>query len=158
MDNLNYRFFEEFKRLDNLCADLYDSRPGVTAYIDHMEATPSAVYRVDGWSEDLRQLKHLRHIRNHLAHDRGAFLEENCTQADIDWLSHFYSRIMERSDPIALSRRPPRRSVSPRTTSRTAQASVNLPRKQKKSVFVPILLILIFVIACLCAIIFLWNF
>ena len=154
MDNLNYIFFEQFKRLDNLCADIFDSHPGVTAYIDHMEATPSAAARVAGWPEDLRQLKHLRHIRNHLAHDSGAFLEENCTQADIDWLDDFYNRIIKRSDPIALARQQARSSSAHRQTPSSAKAPHTpnaSPKKQKKKFYWAILILLLGLLAFLFA-------
>ena len=103
MNRLNYTFFEEFKRLDKLCGQLYGAQNGVTHYIDNMKTVPVNNYRyISGWNSDLKELIRLRHIRNYLAHTEGAFEEENCTQKDIDWVRGFYNRILHQSDPIAL--------------------------------------------------------
>lgn len=114
MNRLNYIFFEEFKRLDKLCGQLYGAQNGVTHYIDNMKTVPVNNYRyISGWNSDLKELIRLRHIRNYLAHTEGAFEEENCTQKDIDWVRGFHNRILHQSDPIALLhknsiiRRPP---------------------------------------------------
>ena len=40
MDNLNYIFFEEFKRLDKLCGELYADQHGISKYIDDMRNVP----------------------------------------------------------------------------------------------------------------------
>lgn len=103
MNHLNYTFFEEFKRLDKLCGQLYGAQNGVTHYIDNMKTVPVNNYRyISGWNSDLKELIRLRHIRNYLAHTEGAFEEENCTQKDIDWIRGFHNRILHQSDPIAL--------------------------------------------------------
>lgn len=103
MDNLNYVFFEEFKRLDKLCGEIYNAQNGVTHYIDDMKTVPGFEYRaIPNWDSDLQQLLRLRHIRNNLAHAEDAFLEETCTQKEIDWLRDFYQRILKQSDPMAL--------------------------------------------------------
>lgn len=39
MNDLNYVFFEEFKRLDKLCGELYNAPHAVTHYIDDMKST-----------------------------------------------------------------------------------------------------------------------
>lgn len=103
MNNLNYIFFEEFKRLDKLCGEMYGAKNGVTCYIDDMKAVPELESRsISNWQSDLRKLIYFRHIRNNLAHEEGAFLEKACTQDDIDWVQAFYQRILEQADPIAL--------------------------------------------------------
>lgn len=104
MNNLNYDYFEEYKRLDKLCCDMYNtSHNGVTHYIDDMKATPYSTYhRIPNWESDFKRLQQLRHIRNILAHTEGAFYEEQCTQSDIDWIHSFVKRILTQSDPLAL--------------------------------------------------------
>lgn len=103
MDNLNYAFFEEFKRLDKLCGELYGEQHGLSKYIDDMRNVPGYDCRsIPGWDADLEQLVRLRHIRNNLAHTEGAFQEEMCTQKDIDWLREFHGRILSQSDPLAM--------------------------------------------------------
>ena len=102
MDNLNFKFFEEYKRIDKLCGEIYQSKQGVTDYIDQMKAASWNDYRnIPNWKTDLDQLKRVRHIRNHLAHEEGAFDKTACTQNDIDWMQSFYERIMNQSDPMA---------------------------------------------------------
>ncbi len=105
MSNLNYIFFEEFKHLEKLCREIYQSNSGVSDYINDMENVSAKDYRnIKDWERDLKQLKRLRKIRNTLAHVEGAFSENICTQNDIDWLKEFYKRIMKQTDPIALLR------------------------------------------------------
>lgn len=103
MNNLNYVFFEEFKRLDKLCGELYKVQYGITCYIDDMKSVSEKDYRyISNWKSDLEQLRRLRHIRNHLAHTEGAFNEEVCIQSDIDWLRNFHKRILNQTDSLAL--------------------------------------------------------
>ncbi len=103
MDNLNYIFFEEFKSLDKLCGELYKEKYGITYYINDMKAVSENIYQnIPDWNFDLKSLKHIRHIRNNLAHSEGAFNEEVCTQADIDWIKDFHNRILSQSDPISV--------------------------------------------------------
>lgn len=103
MNDLNYIFFEEYKRLDKLCGELYDAPHGVTHYIDDMKSAPQDSYRrISSWNTDLRELIRLRHIRNYLAHAEGAFHEDVCVQSDIDLIKNFHQRIMNQSDPLAM--------------------------------------------------------
>ena len=105
MSNLNYIFFEEFKHLEKLCREIYQSNSGVSDYINDMEKVSAKDFRnIKDWERDLKQLKRLRKIRNTLAHVEGAFSQNICTQNDIDWLKEFYQRIMKQTDPIALLR------------------------------------------------------
>ena len=103
MNDLNYIFFEEFKKLDKLCGELYESPNGVTHYIDDMKAASlDKCSHIPNWKTDLKDLIRLRHIRNHLAHMEGAFNEDICTQNDINWIKNFHQRIMNQSDPLAM--------------------------------------------------------
>ena len=100
MDNLNYRFFEEFKHLDRLCGEVYKTQYGITHYIDDMKSKP--FNNIPNWDSDLRQLIRLRHIRNKMAHEENAFDNADCTQNDIEWIRYFYKRIMNQTDPLAM--------------------------------------------------------
>jgi len=103
MTELNILFLEEYKNLDRLCQDLYQSMNGVTSYIDHMKNTSSSgQYIVPNWDADLKTLIHLRHVRNQLSHNIGTLYTSLCTQEDIDWLIDFRMRILNTSDPLAL--------------------------------------------------------
>ena len=94
---------EEYKRLDKICREAYNTEKGVTTYIDTMKAVPADKSRaVSGWNSDLGRLISLRHIRNQFAHDVGTVASALCSEDDIEWLTSFYSRITEARDPLAL--------------------------------------------------------
>lgn len=103
MDNLNHIFFEEYKHLDKLCGEIYGEQHGITHYIDDMRGISEWDSRnIPNWKDDLEQLRHLRHIRNNLAHAENAFNEEHCTQKEIEWCQNFHRRILNQSDPLAI--------------------------------------------------------
>lgn len=104
MNDLNYTFFEEYKKLEKLCNDIYKSHNGVTNYIDDMNKIPSYIYKnIFNFEKDLSILKQLRHIRNKLAHETDAFNTTICKTEDIEWLKTFYERILNQTDPLALN-------------------------------------------------------
>ena len=128
MSDLNQVFFNEYSKLDKLCRELYHKLPddeikGVTNYINDMKNTSSHISRtVTDWDECLHALIHIRHIRNQLAHEPGAFEEIDCTQNDIDWVHYFHRSIMEHTDPISQAHKSinrqnttPKKSVSNNT-------------------------------------------
>ena len=100
----NYNFFQEFNRVDKLCRDLMKAeQQGVTAYLNCMEENWLAgCRRVQGWKRDFENLKKLRHMRNHLAHDPDAFEEPLADMQDVRWLQEFQTRILGQTDPLAL--------------------------------------------------------
>lgn len=104
VEQLNYVFFEEYKRLDKLCGDLYGEQYGISCYVENMKASMSNddYRKIPSWTSDLQQLVRCRHIRNHLAHTEGSFHEKNCTQEDIAWIQNFYERILSRNDSLAM--------------------------------------------------------
>lgn len=96
-------FFEEFKKLDKLCSEIYSASNGVTHYIDDMKSVSYSTYhRIPNWESDMKQLKRLRHIRNNLAHMEGSFNENVCTPNDIEWIKAFRNRILTQSGPLAI--------------------------------------------------------
>ena len=106
MSNLNDVFLEEFKRLDKMCRERYQSEKGVTGYISDMKRTATDKSRsIPNWNADLKELIRLRHLRNQLSHEVGTFHRSMCTQREITWLRSFNHRILKRSDPLALLRR-----------------------------------------------------
>ena len=107
MNQLDNEFFEEFKRLDKLCKDIYgrsaDNKLSVSLYINDMEQNfqiGSCI--IPSWAEDLRLLKKCRHIRNELAH--GDFYPPNglCTQEHLYFIASFRDSILNGTDPLAL--------------------------------------------------------
>ena len=68
-----------------------------------MENISSSKYHsIPNWNSDLSSLKRLRHLRNQMAHNEGAFSENLCTINDVEWIINFRSRILKQTDPLAL--------------------------------------------------------
>lgn len=106
MNRTNSIFFNEYKRLEKLLSDMYEDSHGVTRYIEDMKS------RYPNSDSDLKMLKHVRYVRNHLAHDMGAFEEECATQDDILWIRDFYERILSGKDPLSAKKKQHRKSSS----------------------------------------------
>lgn len=99
MNSIESELFDEYKRVDSICRDMFFADKGVSAYIEQMEMTPTSMrYKFVGWDNDYKQLKHIRWVRNQLAHETG-YVE--CTQADVVWLRNFHDRLLNRTDPLA---------------------------------------------------------
>lgn len=106
MLKLNIEFQEEYKRLDRLCKDYLSSTEGVSEYIRQMESTQLSNRRyVHTWENDYKQLRHIRWIRNQLAHEVGTLNSNICTKEDLDWVKNFYNRIITGSDPFTIIRK-----------------------------------------------------
>lgn len=139
MNYLCIEFQEEYKRLDHLCKDYLRSKEGVSEYIRQMESTS---WRERGyvytWEEDYKQLKHIRWVRNQLAHEVGTLNSDICSEEDLAYVKSFYSRIMSGNDPFTLVRKAkekqknqrkqqvPTREQTTTKTSKPAQQSVSL--------------------------------
>jgi hypothetical protein len=98
-------FIDSYKWLEKLCGEILDDDRRVSAYIDEMNNTPQGAHLVCGWDDDLKQLKHYRWIRNQIVHDPGCTEENMCSDYDTQWITNFYSRIMNQTDPLALYRK-----------------------------------------------------
>ena len=97
-------FFEEYKRLDRLCGDMYRRQNGVSAYIADMEENAAAgQFRILNWNDDYKMLKHVRWIRTKIAHepDNNRFSEA----ADTAFLQDFHNRVLSQRDPLAALRK-----------------------------------------------------
>lgn len=103
---LSIEFQEEYKRLDRLCKDYLSSTEGVSEYIRQMESTPWSGRRyVYTWEEDYKKLKHVRWVRNQLAHEVGTLNSDICTYEDLVWVQNFYNRIINGGDPFTVIRK-----------------------------------------------------
>lgn len=92
MDAIQIELLEEFKYVDAICRDMLSAEKGVSTYIEQMDATPMAVRcRIAAWDDDYRQLKHIRWLRNQIAHSTE-YVE--CTQVDLNWLKAFHNRLL----------------------------------------------------------------
>lgn len=138
-------FMEEYKRLDNLCKDIFLSANGVTEYINCMEQSNYRNINVSNWKNDLKKLKHYRYIRNQIAHENNVTEESLCTIADTAWIKNFYERIMNQTDPLALYRKSREDSVK----------SFVRPAKNTKSKSIIIILIMAITYIICAALIFL---
>ena len=119
-------FFEAYKRLDRLCSDLYVEKSGISAYISDMEAkTPQARLLVPSWDSDYKNLKHVRWVRNQIAHESD-MLQVSET-SDLSFVHEFYDRILSEEDPLTLVRkaeaRQKRMRVNSQPQSRPSQSS-----------------------------------
>ena len=100
MTILEMVFFEEFKSVDNICKDIFQSQQGVTEYINQMEENDFRGSRsVPNWNEKYKMLKHLRWLRNHIAHDSGA---PELIESDLLELQNFHKQLLKQNDPLAI--------------------------------------------------------
>lgn len=98
MIETNVEFLEEYKELDNLMKDYLRSESGVTAYIEALESMPSDKQFL--YLEDIKKLKHLRWIRNNLAHESNSMNKNVCNDDDIDSIRKYYEKIINNLDPL----------------------------------------------------------
>ena len=95
-------FIESYKRLDNLCKDLFMSETGVSTYICNMENLMYNHFLITNWDDDYKKLKHYLYIRNQIVHDNNVNERTICDENDLQWIQNFYQRILNRTDPLAL--------------------------------------------------------
>ncbi len=99
----NY-FFEEYKRLERLCCDIYNSQEGLKDYLADMEGKEAeGRICVQSWVSDYRMLKHIKHVRNLLSHNPYDYSLSEA--ADLDFVHDFYTRILDGSDPLTMLRK-----------------------------------------------------
>lgn len=103
MDAIQIELLEEYKYVDAICRDMLGAEKGVTAYIEQLDETPVTVrYWITEWNNEYRQLKHIRWLRNQIAHSTGYV---DCTQSDLDWLKDFHNRLLTQQDLLAKAHR-----------------------------------------------------
>ena len=133
------RLFDQYKRVDNICRDMFLSQNGISQYITEMERNPSHLRSaVPLWDEDYRRLKRVRWLRNQIAHEASA---TDCNESDVAWLEEFHIRLLEQRDPLALlwksnqerSRSSPWRERE-RKTSAEQRVSENVQRQKKEDI------------------------
>ena len=98
-------FMDSYKRLEKLCGEVMNDDRKVSAYIDEMYRLSNGFDSVEGWREDLKQLKHYRRVRNQIVHDPGCTEENMCELGDAEWIDQFYWRIMNGTDPLTKYRK-----------------------------------------------------
>ena len=103
MNTIQIEFLDEYKYVDKICREMFGTEKGVTTYIEQLDETPMTVrYWITEWNNEYRQLKHIRWLRNQIAHSTG-YVE--CTQSDLDWLKDFHNRLLTQQDLLAKAHR-----------------------------------------------------
>ena len=103
MDAIQVELLEEYKYVDKICQEMLGAGKGVTAYIEQVDETPITVrYWITEWNDEYKQLKHVRWLRNQIAHSTGTV---DCTQFDLEWLKGFHNRLLTQQDILAKAHR-----------------------------------------------------
>ena len=98
MVNIDMEFFSGYKRLDNTLKDMYGTG-GVSRYIELLEQNSGNPVILKNW-EFYRQLKHLRGVRNQIAHSNES--DSFTTDEDMESLERIYKSFLDRDDPMCL--------------------------------------------------------
>lgn len=135
MNSIESELFDEFKFVDKICREMFNAEKGIGAYLYQMEMTPMSVNcRIPQWENDYKKLKHIRWIRNQLAHETG-YVE--CTAEDVNWLKDFHRRLLNQQDPLAYADRINRANQQPKRAAKPQSSGVNYAQpsdnKQKSS-------------------------
>ena len=137
MNQKDVEFFEAYKRLDVLCRDVLNCKNGVSEYIQQMEVSHQVLGRGTGWSEDYRMLKHIRWVRNQVAHKTSD--APFSTEKDIEFVNAFYDRIMDQDDSFArlrkmeLKKKHRRKQIKNKSSEDLAQKEVSNISNRKVS-------------------------
>lgn len=133
------RLFDEYKRVDYICRDIFSSQSGINQYITEMDQKSSYERSlVSSWDKDYRMLKHVRWLRSQIAHEPSV---TDCNEEDVAWLENFHRRLLEQQDPLALIRKAerersnysPRRESMPIYSEQMVYRNVNLQEKKDSS-------------------------
>lgn len=99
MKRVEVEFLDKYKELDRLCGNLFNVKNGVGEYIATMEKCEKAgMDKIPNWRNNYKSLKHLRWIRNKIAHEE----ESPCTKKDLEDLKLFIKMVKSEKDPISL--------------------------------------------------------
>lgn len=127
---LDEELFEEYKRVDGICRDMFASQRGVSEYIEQMERDfVDGQQRIPSWEQDYRALKRVRWLRNQIAHEMTA---TDCTSNDVAYIRDFHDRLLHQEDPLAVLRRL-RSAAQPTVTQRKVVAQKRMPHLNRKS-------------------------
>lgn len=95
-------YLKSYKRLDQLCRDMFRTKDGVTEYINQMDRVISRINSKQDWRNFYSRLKYQRRLRNNLVHNTEC---SDCTEEDIDEIEYFFDLILKQEDPLACIRR-----------------------------------------------------
>lgn len=165
MEQIDNKFFEEYKRLDKLCGEIFSCRNGVSEYITQMECTSQGHYKVSSWDNDYKALKHIRWVRNQIAHDTTGNII--CKESDLLFVIDFYSRIINGEDPFAQLRKveiqeeemilPKRMQKQMKSDSTAKTYCADIQSTHKKGLFLGVTIVIAIVVLAIVACFFLIN-
>ena len=122
------RFFEEYKHLEKLCSEIFGCTNGVSEYIRLMEEH-SGQFCVPTWDSDYKMLKHIRWVRNQIAHEFSA--DSVSEPGDTEFTQEFYRRILSGQDPLTLYRKKREaKRVSPKPQAVAAHSTLSIAEKK----------------------------
>lgn len=140
MKKADNAFFEAFKEVETLCGEIYSCRSGVSEYILDMEKNMSeGEKKVENWTNDYKTLKHLRWVRNKIAHEAGD--TQISVDKDLDAVCAFRDRVIRGKDPITLLNKAKKaaKPASSRSSSASGKSKTAAKKKQKKNL-IPIVI------------------
>ena len=111
-------YLESYKRLDQLCRDMFRSKDGVTEYINQMDRVISRINSKQEWRNFYSRLKYQRRLRNNLVHNTEC---AECTEEDIDEVEYFFELILKQEDPLACIRK--RQTLTRHASIQTSDSS-----------------------------------
>ncbi|MCR5601873.1 MAG: hypothetical protein K6G33_14200 [Ruminococcus sp.] len=135
MRDLNIDFMDLYKRTDRFIKDAYSSSDGVSEYIRLMEASFNrGNANIQGWKSDYDNLKHIRWIRNQLAHE-VSYDSDICSESDYEWLEDFYKRLFSSTDPLGELRT--FENIVSYNSNRSKPLAANRPQQSPRVVYPP---------------------
>ena len=136
-------YLESYKRLDQLCRDMFRTKDGVTEYINQMDRVISKINSKQDWRNFYSRLKYQRRLRNDLVHNTEC---SDCTEEDIDEIEYFFALILKQEDPLACIRK--QQTLTRHASIQTSDSSsIRREYHSKKSGIVEFLIYIIVFIA-----------
>lgn len=136
-------YLESYKRLDQLCRDMFRTKDGVTEYINQMDRVISRINSKPDWRNFYSRLKYQRRLRNDLVHNTEC---SDCTEEDIDEIEYFFDLILKQEDPLACIRK--QQTLTRHASIQTSDSSsIRREYHSKKSGIVEFLIYIIVFIA-----------
>ena len=143
MDGCVLDYLDSYKRLDQLCRDMFRTKDGVTEYINQMDRVISRINSKQDWRNFYSRLKYQRRLRNDLVHNTEC---SECTEEDIDEIEYFFDLILKQEDPLACIRK--QQTLTRHASIQTSDSSsIRREYHSKKSGIVEFLIYIIVFIA-----------
>lgn len=86
-------FIDTYKKLEEECNQRFNTKHGISVYIEEMIKHPDGPNFIPSWKYDLKNLKHCRYIRNKIVHEVDCNEKNMSTIEDIRFLNNFYKKV-----------------------------------------------------------------